>query len=463
MISIFLSFFLLAIYLVDDSIIMLVIALSIVFSSNILYSLSNLKARLPFLFFHISIFTLWIARVLFNIIKADQTMGNIIEYYGPNMFMLIYVTLVSLRCGFFIGERKNINIFSHNSKEVDIFTNTLIRRIALMLFWITFFFKMYTIIDRVIFVQAASYSLYFLDYEREYPSYIAILSQMNAYCFFAFLGTMPSKKQAIPIIIFYLILPAILLLAGNRNNMIIELLPIVWYIFYRERIADEEDDAWINKNIIVVMLLCFPIFIVFMQLVSYMREGLSVDNLNMFFLMYEFFDRQSGSVEHLRNIKGIIEMFPEPHWRYFFQPLVDFIKGNVLLGWLFHCEEYKQHTIESALLAYNFGASYTYIVMPHNFLAGVGMGGNYLAETYLSFGYVGVLIYNLIIGTMLGFYSSIKKIKWYIFALFYSFLGTILYLPREIAFVWLLKGFNITAIGSYLLIYILSNIIRRRR
>lgn len=436
-----------------------VIAVIIIFMSNVMYAIAKIKEHITFLLFHISVFTLWLARIFFSLINREQTITEIIEYYGVHTFILIYITLLAIRIGYVIMKRKSsyIHLFNIQYKETSKIKS--IEYVSLALFLITLLPKLYIVMDKVRFVQENSYVVYYLEYTRSYPRWIEILGTMNEYCFFTFLATMPTKKRAIPVIIVYLVMPTILLFAGRRNELITELFMIVWYMFFREQIAsNKENGDWVNKKIIITAILCFPLLIAFMELLAYIRVGETLENKNIYSLIVDFFVKQSGSVEHLRNITSIASEFPEPHWRYFFQPVINLLTGNTLTSKIFNFREYKQHTVEAALYAFNYGQTYTYIIMPHNYLAGIGLGGNYLSETYLSLGYIGVIIYNLFIGVILRLFSIVRCRRWYVFAVWISILGSIFYLPREMALAWIVKGFNLTALGTYFLIYLTASL-----
>lgn len=452
MISIFVSLFIFFTSLLIESNVLLIIAIVYALISNFIFSLVNIKENLLFLFFHISICTLWLSRIIIDLISNHMTLDDVLYYYDIRSFILIFIVLICIRIGYSsIKIKKCYDL----KRSLDFNKMQVIEQISLILFCLTYLPALYTVIDKAIFVQTNSYVEYYTDYTRSYPVLISLISTMNQYCFAAFVGTMPHKKRAKPVIIAYLLLSALLLLSGKRGEFIIDLMLIYWYLSYREQ-ESRNKNIWITNKLKTFTLIFLPFFIVFLGAFNYIRNDQSIGNFNFFNLIIDFFYSQGGGIEHVKNIFSLSNSFPEPHWRYFFAPISNTIMGNRLTSWIFDFQFYQQNTLESALYAFNYGQTYSYLMMPKSYLAGFGSGGNYLAETYLSLGYTGVIIYNLIIGILLKLISKVRNAKWYIFAILFSITRSILYMPRDMALEWFRSSFNLNAVSVYLLISFIS-------
>jgi len=120
-----------------------VIAVIIIFMSNVMYAIAKIKEHITFLLFHISVFTLWLARIFFSLINREQTITEIIEYYGVHTFILIYITLLAIRIGYVIMKRKSsyIHLFNIQYKETSKIKS--IEYVSLALFLITLVPVMY--------------------------------------------------------------------------------------------------------------------------------------------------------------------------------------------------------------------------------------------------------------------------------------------------------------------------------
>ena len=117
---------------------------------------------------------------------------------------------------------------------------------------------------------------------------------------------------------------------------------------------------------------------------------------------------------------------------------------------------YSGQTVETALYGKDFGAALTYFVMPHNYLAGVGMGTSYIAELFHDFGYIGVVLINILYGCIFARGAKYLVKNPYIGALFLFMFKNIFYAPRYQAFFFFTASFTVTVFISLVTIWFVS-------
>lgn len=91
---------------------------------------------------------------------------------------------------------------------------------------------------------------------------------------------------------------------------------------------------------------------------------------------------------------------------------------------------YKSQELEAVYHNNNFGATITYLVDPQRFLGGGGLGSSYIAEAWVDFGYVGIIVVNFVFGILLS-----QLHKWFRQGGFIAVMGMLmfsglLYAPR---------------------------------
>ena len=111
-----------------------------------------------------------------------------------------------------------------------------------------------------------------------------------------------------------------------------------------------------------------------------------------------------------------------------------------------------------ALYGNNLGASISYIVLGSRYLNGHGLGTQYIAELFVDFGIIGIIIFNLFIGYILTRLTYINYNSCYKFAFLLSALSGILYIPRNFATTWIVNTFfSIQNWIIVIIVYMITN------
>ena len=82
--------------------------------------------------------------------------------------------------------------------------------------------------------------------------------------------------------------------------------------------------------------------------------------------------------------------------------IIDSYGNNFIFQLLGIGQEFKSNTAEIALNGHSLGSYLTYTYQTERFLLGGGMGSSFIAESWLDFGYIGVVGFSFIYGIILS-------------------------------------------------------------
>ena len=197
-----------------------------------------------------------------------------------------------------------------------------------------------------------------------------------------------------------------------------------------------------------VALCAVPLLIVTLQVWGAMRNGVAFDFDGFGKSIVNFFqDQGTTSVVVYKGIE-LGDKLPK-QTNYTVAPVVNFLVNNQITKLFYHATTYAQQTTELALYGNNFGAALTYVYIPHNYAIGIGMGSNYIIELFHDFGWIGVIVINIVYGTILKRLDTFFKVRnnspWKGMILL-LFADGIIYAPRDSALSFITNGINFTVI-----------------
>lgn len=254
------------------------------------------------------------------------------------------------------------------------------------------------------------------------------------------LAIKPSKRKLYLVLGSYVLVEGGLqLLQGRRALFASTLFFTLWYLlkyFGVEKIK--------RKNIIKAMGLILGTVLLFY--VVEQARGSSSEGVSLSFIR-SFLVSTGGSDSVIANTIARKEMFPVSGVVFLLNPLINNVAGNFVLhktavaqgvGYL------SQH--------YSFSHWISYMTEPSLYLSGHGMGSSYLAEVYLAFGLVGVLLVSFIIGWMISKLNRIRLTD-NIFrtGLVFFIVRRLFTLPRDGLLSW--TGSLIYLVFTYAIIY----------
>lgn len=445
-------------YIVDEPVI-LFIAVFLIFTINMLYGIKNAESSMSFIVFNITFFVFLLSRELIGLIFEKSFYFLFSDEIINKILLLLLISLYCLAIGHHLGKRKKNKIRSRTYNDfINIYdkNNILkIRKISQFFMYIGALGTILINIEKILFLEGTSYVDSYISYKSSLPYIVIKFADIYMITFFSFLATLPSKKECKLPIILYIFIGIFSLGTGQRNQFVIHGLMVIVYLYYRQYI--ETNENWKPKNMKFYVIFFVPILILFLYFWGFYRNGVSISGLSLKYILQDFFVTQGKSVDLIGYSMTYSEEIPHNRL-YSLGDVLDFLQNNVVSHNLLGLAKYKQNTEEYALYMHSFGQLITYLVAPLKYLSGGGLGSNYIAEAFIDFGIIGVIIWNLIYGWILGALYRIKNISWLKLTLFFFMLSKILYAPRSSASSFLVATFSFINILVLLFIIIISKL-----
>lgn len=456
-----------------ESINLYIISVLIIFSSNVFFCLNDLKRRFVYLLFLSTFFVFLLGGYFVQFLGGGEWWTNfydgVMEFNFSTQVLtytmfLLYLSLLCLQVGNIVSERININFVLSKKviKKEKYEMKIAIRKVSSILFLITYIGVLINNIYKIVFISNTSYLSYYTNYSG--ISILEIMSGINDIVFFMYLATMPPKKKTSIYLVLFLISKLMTLLTGARSAAVIAVLIVLFYMYLREINKNKSNisEKWFSKKIILLGMLIMPIGIVVLKLISITRAGQTINDSSFTDLFVGFFQTQGGSVHLISYATEYKEIFPSTNISYVFGPVINLLKSNPLVEYIFSTPFYGGNTESAALFGNSFSKTVSYLIMPHNYYGGMGMGSSYIAELITDFGIIGVIVFNLFLGFIFNRYSRLQEYKVWKFAIMLLILNSLFAIPRGSTLEWVVLIFKDTTIFSICLIYILSYFLYKR-
>lgn len=445
----------------ESDINILLVSLFILFVSCVIYACKKIEERIVYLLFLVCFFTFLMGKYLYQFLEGNQWWEPFSKDIVSNTVFFLIISLISITLGNLFAARLN----SKKSKEInvvesipDVYLQKKIRKISLMIFYITLIPSFYTLIDRIVFTQTYGYLNMYLNYTGV-PIIIERMSTINMVSLYMFLSTMPKKRETTMPIMIYLVYNVLTLFTGQRADAVIAFLIIFFYSFFRasnDKKWSDSSEVWFSKGRLVALVTVSPLAIAFLTFWSYFRKEGSNTNFSFSDLFFKFFDQQGFSV----NIISYAQLyeFPDTNISYTFGPLIKFFRNNVISQSLFDIDVLRQQTVEMALYGNTFSETISFLVIPEVYLSGGGIGNSYISELYVDFGLIGIVIFNFILGLILHYINQYSGKKPWLFTGYLLMLNSIFMMPRSSALGFVTLFFNMTTLITIIGIYFLARI-----
>jgi len=428
---------------------------------NIVYSLENIKENVVFFIFNINFFTLLLGRDACYMLSNEVWYNKFDSSIEKNTLLLIYISLISIRIGVMIyklykrkmqnnkQEECNNNDNNSNNYEKEI---VIIRKFLRIAFIVTFIPSIMVTIERIIYLNQNSYVDLFVNFSSKMPFVIQKLADMNFTFFILYLTTFPSKKETLLITGIYTTYLVMTVFTGGRGKFVTKEIILIIYYVYRQYNLNEK---YFTKKIIAILGIIVMALIIFLSAYNTLRNKQEIENFNPAQQFRQFFIDQGGAIDIISYAQKFKQQLPETNQNYTFGIIINVVMNKT---------QYIQNTNteETAFYGNNLGATLSYFTMGNAFLRGHGLGTQYIAELYTDFSYIGVIIYNVLLGISLNIIMDIKKQKYIVLALVLSILEYLIYLPRQFAMVWTTYLLSSTIIFLITLMIIVTKMVRRK-
>ncbi|WP_281874382.1 O-antigen polysaccharide polymerase Wzy family protein [Sellimonas catena] len=436
-------------------------AIFFVWIVGVIYSVIKIRERIIVLCFFITLLTFLLGGSFLELILENSIETIFSNEITIHMSISLYLAVFGIILGCLFSN-KVARIFKLEKKikfrESDL--KKYFQKSAKIITYFTLFFYFVVLFEKIFFVRDNTYLEYYLEYATNLPGVVVKLADMFPIAFWIFMGSMPSKKEVNRAMLFYGGYSVISLGTGQRNKFVLGILMIIIYYFFRDKMDHKQ--KWINKKVCFVGLLCVPFLISFLYFFGFSRDGIQVNHISTGEAIVEFMKNQSTSAD-LIGYEKLYETYLPENKLYSLGRLKDFFQNNVITQALFDIPVYQQQTAEAAIYGNSFGQMISYLVMPWNYIQGRGLGSCYIAELYHDFGYIGIFLFNLLLGIVLS--NSIYIVKsgnMFVIGIFLLMVEKIIYMPRDTTSNFLYTGINFTTILTIVLIVIIGKMIQMK-
>lgn len=383
-------------YFYSSDVINLLNAALFLLGACMLVCFNNLKDYLIHLFFYVTIFVFLLSRP-----TIDYYRDGFLPYYTKDAYEfalgLIIIAICSLAVGGFIADRfyrkKNITAYAYDINYIE-----TLRKIAFFGFLGTYPFSLIMNVEKVLFkLKVDDYYVYYATFESQLPSIVQYLGNFSFFIFLLYLATMPKKIYATLALGMYVFSNFVILFTGTRNPFVLSL--IFSMIYYLMRSNSDKEKWFGTKEKILSSLASVPLVIA-MAIINYIRDGEKIGKFNFMDTIVDFLYNQGTSFNvitwgYMHRDDLPIKSFTN----YSFGSIVDYFYRGKIGNLLFSSVDISAtERVKIALENNSLAHSLTYIVYPDSYVAGYGIGDAYMLGNYIDFGYIGLIILNLILG-----------------------------------------------------------------
>ncbi len=427
----------------------------ILWLDGIVYSLMNMNKNGALFCFLISFFIFLIGTELlerFKLHEIETVYSSELNFHAE---LLLFISLLALFIGYYLSGKVKIYKPRNNStikREYNTRKCLAVQEVSRVLFFLTFAFNLFTLMDIVLFVFKHGYISFYASYVSSVPYIIKKIGDMCLICFWIFLATMPEKRKVDRVSFFYLIYLLVTLGTGKRFPFVAGLLTLFIYYLARNEINPGKD-TWLKKKTIVSAFIIVPIIFGMLYLIGEVRMGRAVDAFRIDKALASFLYDQGGSINIIKRLELYASRLPVKH--YLFGSTYEAISNNIIFR-LLGFPQYSGNTVQHALEGYSFQHALSYITMGNYYLSGHGLGSCYIAEAYHDLGYLGVVIVNLIYGVLFRKLFDFKSHGIWLTAIILSMLNSILLAPRGSADGFLTDIVDLTTWGTLFVVWAIS-------
>ena len=424
----------------------LLISVVLFWGNNIVFAFEKVRRRIVFLIFHVTFAVFLLSRPVISACKGD------VWWYFENEHVLfalqaMILSLIFLFIGALLVERridsKKIEyIDTARAKYSENFKQSL-QIISGIIFYTSFFFYIAMELEKLIFVRQGTYLDYYTSFQSTMPYMVYIISRFMPYSLCVYLATMPPKKKAVPVLVLYVLSAVPSLMIGVRNPIGLNILFGFVYFLIRDIFGDNR--KWIGKAEKIAIVTLTPCALVFLGAYNYIRDGAEVEASGIFGIISDFFYKQGVTFDVLSIGHAAIPQLPDrPFRNYTFGGFLDYILHGTVAQKLFGAQGLEAgNNMTMALLSNSFAHNMSYVSRGQEYLDGHGWGSSFLLETYADFGYIGIILFSLILGAVLVYMLEFAKKGSFRFTLVLVSLTSVFFVPRAEATGWL--NFLITA------------------
>lgn len=423
----------------------------------------DIKKNFLFLGFHFTFFLFLLGSDFASFLAVDKELKiNILNQFSEqtrlHIYFLLALSIISIAFGYSLKKPSTKGLICDFGKMNTQYAYN-IQKISRKLMYLFSVFTILIELEKCIFVQTIGYVDYYLTYNSHMPLIVIKLGTFYTTCFFIYLATLPSKKEAKKPLALFVFIGVLSLGYGQRNGAMLSIILVLFYLCFRESIS-QGNEQWISKRLKYIIICSLPAVVLFLYAFNSIRNNLDATTYSHPFDNFlAFFSQQGGSVQLIGMQKDFADAGLIPKRKYYsFGTLIDFFQQNVISKSLGVSPSYGAKSYELAMYGHHFGETMTYLYRPDLYAAGFGLGSCYIAEIFNDFGYIGVIALNILYGLVFRYSNQVRITNiWKIFALLVV-TRFIIYAPRSGAMDFFTNFFTLSTTGLALIIHFYAKI-----
>lgn len=434
-----------------------IIALFILTVAWCIYYTKNVFNNMAIILFEISFIMFLSGSIILSFLQNEETilLGEFSKEINNHIVSTLFISQLFFPLGFLWANNKQRN--NKVLEKFQIFRDASIyRKISAVGLLVTIIPQTLVSYINSKVQMDLGYVASYLGYETNISTLLIRLAKGYTVFFWIYLMSKPQKSRAYLVLIANFVIACIRTSGGHRSYIILAGLSSIMYLCYRQ--IEEPDMTWFKTIWILYIIVLMPVIIVFFVNMSYVRMNMVVDYSFIDYLS-EFFETSSA------NVIGYGKIYSDkiPDGIYTIGGLFTvMIRNQSIVSSLFGFELLKNHTLDMALHGHSFGQTITYLANSSIYFRGGGLGSSYIAEAFHDFGYIGLIVINIMLGIILSRIYSYKNDSIWIRAIQFMMLESLMLLPRENTFSFIYTNITTTNIGYFAITYLLAYLLKRR-
>lgn len=434
------------------------------FLNNICYACEDLNKRILFLIFHITFFTFLLSSPLISAFEGKKWWVIVGVSDARFALLSIGISLLFIYIGALMAseyiKRKSVikRVIKHSELGYKKEFYAKLQLISSIVFYISSVFYLLQEVEKLTFMRGKDYLLLYTTFQSQLPSIVHTVASFMKYALCIYLATLPTKrKTVIPLAVFLAsALPS--LIVGIRNPIMLNSVFVFAYYFIRDILKDEK--KWIGKIEKSILVISTPFILVFMAAYSDIRRGSTLAVQGIVSLFVQFFYGQGVTFAVLMMGYRAIPHLPQRQIQnYTFGGIIDYLLHGTLGQKFFGTMALPEgNNLINALVSNDFSHNMSYASLKEEYLAGKGWGSSYLLETYADYGYIGVLLFSLILGILLVWGIELIKKNALLRCIVLVSLTELFFIPRASATGWLVFLFTLQFWACVIFCYLIAGL-----
>ncbi|MCI8540998.1 MAG: O-antigen polysaccharide polymerase Wzy family protein [Erysipelotrichaceae bacterium] len=403
--------------------------------------IQNIKQSIFYITLMLTFFLFILSKPFFALIEWRNVVSYLPITFNGIVFSCFVsaISIFSMYLGYQYSCKKGIAENKVN-KKYDI---RLLRQISFVIIVVSFIPNLIRVYEIFIFMLDHTYLEYFSLFQSNMNVILKGIAQLFFPSVLVYLATFPSRIQSLIVLTLLSITSLGGFIAGTRSKLIIPLVFSFLYFFIREYIIEKQGKTWLNKKMIIVVGIIIPFMCVGLYLYNYIRVDIDINNIDMSNPITTFIDQQGTTFLVVGSgYEKLDEIDDHTLFGYTFGPIEDRLINNRVVRSILNIPDFSAQSKEALMYSRNFSHVFSYAILGDLYFEGHGCGTSFLIEVFYDFGYIGIVIFSFLIGTLTNALLRFLKKNIIYVTVSLNIIYNLCFLPRSNACSLFVEGFN---------------------